>query len=121
MFHYLSEDDYYVPPTKKPFISHSGRPQQQNSKHVSKKKSAGATDGEWRASLSGLSELDVQIIEDEVKEAERWNLYNWLGHGDLDPALWNYEYRGWMKFQKRLFYFEKNLLTEIKIISLQTC
>ena len=53
--------------------------------------------------MSGLSELDVQIIEDEIKEAERWNLYNWLGHGDLDPALWNYEYRGWMKFEKSLF------------------
>ena len=66
---------------------------------------ASRTDEEWSSEVSGLSELDVQIIEDEMKEAERWNLYNWLGHGDLDPALWNYEYRGWMKFEKRLFWF----------------
>ena len=106
-----------------------GRPQQQNSKHQNhqrpnylshhKKKQMsvdnlnnhrgppGRTEDDPRTvydscgkPVTGLSELDLQIIEDERREAERWNLYNWLGHGDLDPALWNYEYRGWKKFER---------------------
>ena len=97
LFHQITNltDEEYIPPTKKPFVSHSGpqsskkhRPSHQN--HHKKKQAS--SDSGYRKP-DGLSELDVQIIEDEVKEAERWNLYNWLGHGDLDPALWTYEYR----------------------------